>query len=214
MSVNQWGELARLADEQWGQFTTAQARQRGVSRAAVKHWSDNGILTRLTTGIYAFPGATDSALAYERALWLSLSPEQTLLERFADLPSAGVFTHTTAARIHDLGNIRDPRAVIALPSPRRIRRPELDIRTADLRHDEVELAHGIPVTTPLRTVRDLLADGHGLHHVAEVLDDAHRTRPLRMTDLARNLDPIAPHLGTLDGAHLVERLTALANVTG
>lgn len=213
MTLERWGDVARLADTQWGLFTTAQAQQRGLTRASLGRWAQALVVEQIAHGVYAFPGATDSPLIYDRALWLSLSPGSSVDERLADPVSSGVLSHTTAARLHQVGNLLDSRTTITLPQPRRVRRVDVDVRSADLDPSDVELVDGLPVTTPVRTVRDLIAAGTDLDQVADVLDDARRRRFFSLEDLMAAIAPIAPARGFADGEDLLAYLLSFADTT-
>lgn len=212
MAMEGWGQVARLADEQWGLVTTTQAAAFGITRAALSRWVKAGVIERITQGVHAFPGATDSPVVYDRALWLSIDPGPSAAERRRDLLHAGVLSHTTAARAMGLGNLLDSRTVITVPQPRRVRRVDLDLRPGTLALEDVELLHGLPVTTPSRTVRDLLADGQDLDHVADVLSDALDSRLFSLSNLAPQLEPVAIARGFDSGENLLAHLLELADV--
>ena len=209
MTIQQWGQVARLADEQWGLITTAQATVLGVTRASLSRWTAAQVIERVTQGVHGFPGATDSPLVYDRALWLSLDPEVPASHRLRDPSTAGVLTHTTAARVLGLGNLLDSRTVVTLPTARRVRRVDLDLRVGNLTSGDIELVQGLPVTTPARTIRDLLAAGEDLDHVADVLVDALHSRFMPLGSLATEIDAIASSRGFPDGPTLLDHLLEL-----
>lgn len=209
MTIEHWGQVARLADEQWGLITTAQATARGVTRASLSRWTAAHVIERITQGVHGFPGATDSPLVYDRALWLSLDPETSAANRLRDRAGAGVLSHTTAARVLGLGNLLDSRTVVTLPIPRRIRRLDLDLRVGVLDHEDIELVQGLPVTTPTRTIRDLLAAGEDLDHIADVLGDTLHSRPLSLGALANQVEAVATIRGFDDGPALIDHLLEL-----
>lgn len=79
---------------------------------------------------------------------------------------------------------------------------------AALSTEDVTLVGGLPVTTPARTVADLLRDGHDPSHIAEITREVLR-RDLATTDeLVVALEPLARRNGRRSGVALLENLTA------
>ena len=73
--------LQELAAGQWGLFTTAQARVRGVSRANLSHREQGGRLERLAHGVYRLGGVPVAPLDDLRAAWMSTEPIVLAWER-------------------------------------------------------------------------------------------------------------------------------------
>jgi hypothetical protein len=131
-----------------------------------------GELERVIHGVYATPSATGDEVSEKRAVWLSLDPARLAHDRLADSPPTGVISHASAAAMHGIGDILEPQVEVTLPARYRARRDELRAHRGVLRPDEVTIVDGLPVTTPARTVADLLRDGHDRDHVASVVADA------------------------------------------
>jgi hypothetical protein len=161
--------LADLGVGQWGLLTTAQAKAAGVSRVQLARLAQEGELERMAHGVYATPEAAAAPISETRALWLSLDPSRTAEERLADLPTSGVISHESAARLHGTRTLRADALHVTLPRRYRTARPELRPHTARLRPGEIEILDGLPVTTLTRTVGDLLAERTDLAHVADVV---------------------------------------------
>lgn len=166
--------IAQLAAGQWGLITAAQATQAGANRTGLTRMTATGELERVVRGVYATPAALADPHIDKRALWLTLDPTHTAEERLTTRHVAGVLSHATAAAMHQIGDILDDRVEITSPTPKQTRRPEIRLRTAPLRPDEVTLVDGLPVTTPARTIADLHRARYDRDHVAATLADALR----------------------------------------
>ena len=91
------------------------------------------------------------------------------MTRDAPLPSGGVLSHRTAARLYGL-DIGEP-AVIEITVPGKGAawpRPGQHVRHARLDEGDVTELHGRPVTSPIRTVFDLARDLPCVEAVAAV----------------------------------------------
>jgi predicted transcriptional regulator of viral defense system len=142
-----WDHLYKMAEGQAGYFTTRQAAEAGCSPQLLVYLGGKKVL-RVRRGIYRlvhFPASDHEDLVM---LWL-------WSER------AGVFSHETALALHDLSDVLPGKVHMTVPAPwqrRRLRVPEdLVLHFANV--EGVERAHfgAVPVTAPLRTLRDCLA---------------------------------------------------------
>lgn len=164
--------IAEIAADQWGLVTTAQAAAAGVSKMLLVRMTSAGELERITHGVYATPAASSDRLVETRALWLALDPARRAHERLADLPTAGVLSHASAAALHGIGDLLDDHVEVTLPRRHRSRRPELRTHRATLEPVDVTRVEGLPVTTAARTIADLTAAGNDRDHVGTVLREA------------------------------------------
>ncbi|SDC24795.1 Transcriptional regulator, AbiEi antitoxin, Type IV TA system [Sanguibacter gelidistatuariae] len=196
-----------LAAAQWGLFTAAQAQTQGLSRMQLSRMVDAGLLDRLEYGVYASPAVQGDHLLPLRSAWLALQPARSVQERLADLPSAGVVSHSSAAQLHGLGDLLADEHEFLLPDRFQSRRVGVRMRRAVLDASEVTIAAGLPVTTAARTIADLLAIGHDNDHVATVTADALRLGLTDRRTLAVALENAAARRGEPSGAALVEILT-------
>lgn len=196
-----------LAAAQWGLFTAAQAQAQGLSRMQLSRMVDAGLFDRLEHGVYASPAVQSDHLLPLRSAWLALQPARTVQERLADLPSAGVVSHSSAAQLHGLGDLLADEHEFVLPDRFQSRRVGVRVRRAVLDASEVTIAAGLPVTTAARTIADLLAAGHDDDHVATVIADALRAGLTDHRTLAAALENAAARRGEPSGEALVERLT-------
>lgn len=207
--------LADLAASQWGLLTAVQAQRLGVSRPRLVRLTAAGNLVRLTHGVYALRGSMWTSHVGLRAAWLALDPTRLAADRLDDGAGGAVVSHTSAAALHDLGDLAADRHEFTLPVRKQTRRPELRLHRARLPDEDVTRGDGLPVTTPLRTVVDLVGDGHDGGHVADVLADAVRTRQIDLSHLESRLAPFAARFGLTghDGRGVVRHLLELGGVT-
>lgn len=204
--------VSELAARQWGLLTTSQSEAEGITRLQLARLADAGVIERFGRGIYAIPAAVDERTPL-RAAWLSLSPSELAEERLADPPSAGVLSHTSAASLHSLGDLLDDEPEITMSSRKQSRRG-IRLHRATLRADEVTLVEGLPVTTPARTIADLLRDGHDPSHVAEIAGDALWRHLASRHEMSAALEPLARRNGQPHGAALLEHLLDLVGLSG
>lgn len=205
-------KASELAAGQWGLLTTAQAENRGITRLQLARLADAGVLERFGRGIYATPAAVDERTPL-RAAWLALAPSELAEDRLANPVSSGVFSHTSAASLHGLGDLLDDVPEITLAERKQSRRG-IRLHRATLHIDDVTIVDGLPVTTPARTVADLLRDGHDPSHIAEIAGDALRRGLASRHDLSEALDPLARRNGHPNGAALLEYMLDLVGLSG
>ncbi|MEW1979530.1 type IV toxin-antitoxin system AbiEi family antitoxin domain-containing protein [Citricoccus sp. NPDC079358] len=203
---------SELAARQWGLLTTAQAEADGVTRLQLARLADAGVIERVDRGIYATPAAVDEHTPL-RAAWLSLEPKILAEERLGDPVASGVISHTSAAALHEVGDLLDDEPEITLPNRKQSRRG-IRLHRGTLRTDDVTIVEGLPVTTPARTLADLLQDGQDPSHVAEIAGDMLRRGLASRKDMAIALEPLARRNGQPTGAALLEHLLDLVGLSG
>lgn len=201
--------LSSVAAEQGGLVTSAQAAHVGVTPLTLSRLTEKGLLDRVSHGVYAFSVSPDLNRSI-RAEWLALAPGVLVADRLRDA-SLGVVSHTSAAIVHDLGDFLEPRHEFTLPGRRQSRRP-IRFHRGDLDAKHVTIADGMLVTTPQKTVADLVADYRDLEHVSRVVRDALRRDLCTVSSIAVQLDQLAPSRGFQDGHHLVDHLMEIAGI--
>lgn len=207
-------ELAEISASQWGVFTSAQAAERGVTRLDLSRLADAGDLERISQGVYRNAGAPAGSFLDVRAAWLSSEPARLAGERLNDGHGGVVVSGQTAAWLHDIGDLRSNRTELTVPTRRQTQRPDVHYRQRDLPARDVTIRDGLPVTTPERTIADLVEDRTDLSIVANALRDAIRKYDLDLGQLEANLAPLAARNGHRkgDGAALLEQLLAIAGM--
>jgi predicted transcriptional regulator of viral defense system len=160
-----WDALFEIAQGQAGYFITRQAASAGYSPQLLAYLGSKKV-ERVRRGIYRlvhFP-ASD----YEDLVVLWLWSEQ-----------AGVFSHETALALHDLSDVLPGKVHLTLPAGwrrRRLRVPSgLVLHFADVGGPDRASFAAVPVTAPLRTLRDCIeaAVAPSLVHQA-ILQARHR----------------------------------------
>ena len=207
-------ELAEMSASQWGMVTSAQAATRGVTRLDLSRLTESGDLVRLAHGVYKDAGAPSGAHLDVRAAWLSSDPARLASDRLGDGHRGVVVSGQTAAWLHDIGDLRSNRTELTTPVRRQTQRADLHYRRRDLPEEDVTIHDGLPVTTPERTIADLVEDRTDLSIVADALRDASRKSELDLELLADNLAPLAERNGHRkgDGVALLDQLLVIAGI--
>ena len=207
-------ELAEISASQWGMVTSAQAAARGVSRLDLSRLTESGDLVRLAHGVYKDAGAPSGAYLDVRAAWLSSDPARLASDRLGDGHRGVVVSGQTAAWLHDIGDLRSNRTELTTPVRRQTQRADLHYRRRDLPVEDVTIRDGLPVTTPERTIADLVEDRTDLSIVADALRDASRKSELDLGLLVDSLAPLAERNGHRkgDGVALLDQLLVIAGI--
>ena len=197
---------SHIAAGQWGLFTTAQAERAGITRVQLSRLADAGVLERLGRGVYVTTSTTGDEHLPLRAAWLALDPTRTAEERLSDPTTTSVVSHASAAGLHRLGDLLDDQHEFTSARRKQTTRSGILTHRGDLPTHDVTIVEGLPVTTEVRTIADLLAAGTDLEHVAQMIGQGVRRGVVDLGDLASHLDPLASRHGQRDGHSLVEYL--------
>jgi predicted transcriptional regulator of viral defense system len=144
-------QLYRIAEPQFGYFTTKQVKRAGYTENNFLHHINTGSWIKRYRGIYRlahFPESENSQLV----LWSLWSRNR------ADIPQA-VYSHDTALRIHELSDIMPSKLHITVPQAFRRNSDTpaiLILHKAHLPEDDIQEMHGFRCTAPLRTLIDLI----------------------------------------------------------
>ena len=193
---------------QWGMVTTRQAQSLGVGDVTLHRLRTAGLLETVRHGVHATTSSPAAEARPEQAVWLSLRPATPAWERPRLDPDGGVVSHRSAARLHGLGDLPDVRIELTVPRRRTMRDPNVWLRTASLAESDVALLDGLPVTTPLRTIRDLLDRRIDASHVATIVRQAIDAGQVTRTELPAAIAPFARHYGVTSGDELLAHLLA------
>ncbi len=183
-----------LLADQWGMVTTGQAEAAGVSRVTIKRMADAGELVQLRRGVYMSPQFPMTDLDPMRAAWLAADASRTRADRYDDVDQV-IVAEESAARLHGIGDL--PVAEIRFNSRRRIRVDGAATSSEPIVRAEWDWLDGLPVTSPRRTIEDLVRSGRwNDDHVRSVIDDAMDKGILKPADAARSrlILRVAPHL--------------------
>jgi hypothetical protein len=165
--------LELLAAEQHQVFSRDQALRNGFTRDMQYDRRASGNWVELLPGVMRFASAPVTFRMRAMAAVLWSAPD-------------GVVSHVSAGRLWDFEGVpRDPRLHLTVPSARRLRSGVVTVhRTTALVSADRAVAHGIAVTSPVRTVLDLAAvlDDRSL---ALAIEDALRRNLFRVRHLER-----------------------------
>lgn len=182
-----WDGLYAVAQGQSGYFTTAQAARLGYSRPLLHKHLAGGRMVRVRRGIY-------------RLVHFPASDHEELVVHWLWSEQAGVFSHESALALHDLSDVLPGKIHLTLPAAwrwRRLRVPAgLVLHFADVgAADRVSFA-AVPVTAPLRTLRDSLEADVAPTLVQQAILQARRRGLITAAAEARLRDDLRGKSGT------------------
>lgn len=193
-------ELSAVAARQQGVITSAQAERIGIDRTALDRFREAGLLGELDVDVFLVASSPIAPMyAYPYAAWLSTLPGLFRWERPNAPADDAVLSHESACHLHGIGSVPAPLTVFTapteLPAPRAAR-----IHVSRLAPGEVTFVNGVPVTTPHRTVLDLVRDWIGHEQVGSAIFDAVRKDLVDLRVLYAELAPLAAeHHFPVDG---------------
>ncbi|MBZ0144623.1 MAG: type IV toxin-antitoxin system AbiEi family antitoxin domain-containing protein [Rhodocyclaceae bacterium] len=142
-----WDGLFAVAQAQSGYFTTAQAAQSGYSRPLLHKYLATGKVVRVRRGVY-------------RVVHFPASEHEDIIVLWLWAAQAGVYSHETALALHDLSDALPGKVHLTVPPSwrrRRLRVPAgLVLHFADVSGVDRASYSAVPVTAPLRTLRDCI----------------------------------------------------------
>ncbi|SCL39066.1 type IV toxin-antitoxin system AbiEi family antitoxin domain-containing protein [Micromonospora aurantiaca (nom. illeg.)] len=177
--MGEFGELTRLAATQGGFVTAGQALRLGLGREQIRYLVRSGRWTRVSRGCYLPSPAGSAPVALRRAM---------IRATIASLGQGAVAVLGTAAEVHGIAGLPSTAAIhVSVPPDRphvqRRAEPGLTVHQLTLAEADVCRAGGVPVTTPARTVADVLLRARRYPAVC-VLDSALNQRILAENDLS------------------------------
>ena len=182
--------LLESGTEQGGNVTSGQAIRLGLARDDISRLVRSNDLRRVRRGVFAMRHA-DERHEHEIAAWLHFTRDRLPWER-ANPPKA-VISHSSAASLRGLGTIIPTRPVVTLTTGSPPHVADIETHRVSLRDDDWEwLDLGsvkLPVTTPSRTIVDLLLDGEEPSYVERSVAEAFRrgdADPASVMDAARH----------------------------
>ena len=183
--------LLEVASEQAGYVTAAQAARLGVEQSRLSRLTETEDLRRVRWGVYAMRHA-QHRLEDEIGAWLAIDRARLPWERNGE--AVAVISHASAAGIHGLGTVipQHP-AVTVTPEHRSATRArDIELHVAPLLGPDwtwlTTDGARLPVTTPSRTIVDLLLAGEEPSYVERAMAEAladNRTTPDDLLDTAR-----------------------------
>ncbi len=152
--MNSQDRLFEVADRQQGYFTAQQAEDCGIPHSNFHFRIRSGEWVKLLRGVYRlvrYP-VTDRS---ELVLWI-------LWSRDKKGNPQGVWSHETALDIHEMSDVMPYKMHMTVPPRFRKRAAipkHLKLHVASLTRSDVETWQGYQVTTPLRTLIDVIEEG-------------------------------------------------------
>lgn len=204
--------LGEYVGEQWGMITARQAKSLGIDAVTLYRLKEAGFLELVRRGVYVATSAAVHRHQAEQAAWLALRPGSWAWDREPLDPDDGVLSHHTAARLRGFGELVESEIAFTVPRRRTSRDTDLWFKIDDsLTDEDVTLVDGLPVTTMLRTICDLLDQHIDGSHIATIIREAVEAGQLRLDTLADRITPYArryrvrPLTGTALLEHLLEQ---------
>ena len=153
--------LYRIAEQQGGYFTTAQASKAGFNSKLLWHHQRKGKLLRGAHGIYRFRQFPTSPYEDLFVAWLRCGPD-------------AVISHDSALTLYDLSDALPSEVHVTVPRNSSRRRKGLRQHTSQLRPADVKSREGLPVTSVPRTIGDAAKTGLAEELVGEAIVQALR----------------------------------------
>jgi len=203
--------LFDVAEEQWGLITRSQARSEDVAPSSFARLIKDRRLERLAHGIYRVRGAREADHLALRAAWLQLDPRTPAWRRVTDLRGP-VVSHSSAADLHGVGDLRPDVHEFTLSVRRQSRRPDVRLHRGIVPADERTVLRGLPVTRASRMIADLLADRVEPSAVSQIAAQVIERGLEDQATIAKQIAPYASRFGFRrgDGVALLDHLLALA----
>lgn len=169
MPRSRMNELFDLAEANDGLFTSKQAREVGIKDSVLVRLAQRGRLVSAARGVYRIAHYPPDRFAQyrEAALWAQSShgPEQIAL------------SHETALAIFGLSDVNPAKVHLTVPKDARLRREKpgwIVIHRSGLAPGEVTEHEAMPVTSPGRTIMDVLEATRRADLARQAITDARR----------------------------------------
>jgi very-short-patch-repair endonuclease len=186
--------IVAVAARQHGVITTARLLEAGLSHDAIAHRVKRGWLRRLHRGVYLV-GPLEVPLSRPMAATLAAG-------------RGALLSHHTAALLWGLRQGRDERMHVTVIA-RDVRSDEICVhRVARLHPRDATRNHGIPVTSPARTLLDLAA-ATNRRDLARVTEEAQVQRRVSTHSLNEQFSRYPTHRGRAALRHVIRADPAL-----
>jgi very-short-patch-repair endonuclease len=193
-STVQSSEIWALVRRQHGVVSRAQLVAAGVSARGIEHRLAKGRLYLLRRGVYAVGRREVNQYGRWMAAVLACGP-------------GAVLSHSSAAALWRIAPERPGEIEISVTAPRCPRRRGIRIhRRADLNAEDVTHLHGIPVTSPTRTLIDL-SRRLGPRHLEAAVNDADKHDRIDPEQLRAELDDHSGEPGVVNLRRLLDEAT-------
>lgn len=182
MPGSAYDTVYEVALDQFGYFTTAQARRQGVTTQAIFMMAKRGTIERRSHSVYRVKAIPPSPLDpyMEATLW----PPKT----------QGVICHQTALELFEISDVNPTKIHMTVPKKYRTHRHvpvSYVLHRADLDLADITSFEGIPITKPAKTIHDCGQTHLGPALIKQAIEDALR-QGLITRDEAAELATEAP----------------------
>lgn len=188
--------LEENASSQWGMFTTAQAKQNGVSRQHIAQLLKRGQIERASSGVYRFTAAPTTSSDDIKAAWLSTNPKKFAHERIAHKNCDVVITGSTAAYLYEVGDLYASPYTFGVQMRRQSQRPDIRYIKSSWDDADITLIEGLPTARPEKTIADLIRSHEDTSLVGDVAIGFERSGH------ALSIEKLDDQLSTIRGNHL------------
>ena len=167
--------LYPIAESQGGYFSARQARAAGISKAVLSHHLKSGKLQRVRRGVYRLAQFPEMPHADLFIAWLSAGEKAVLF-------------HESALTLYGLTDLLPAEIHLTVPRTASRRLPGVRFHTARLQAEEITRRQGLPVTTPARTIVDMIRSGVAQEWVTQAIHQALARGMLSETTLREEAD--------------------------
>ena len=151
--------LYRIAEQQAGYFTAAQAARAGFSWERLSYYATQRRFLRVAKGVY-------------RLVQFPASPFEDLFRAWLRCGPNSVISHDSALAIYGLSDVIPGEVHVTVPRSSSRRRPGIRLHTIKLRSGDVKIREGLPITIVPRTIADLARAGLAEEHVRQAIREA------------------------------------------
>jgi predicted transcriptional regulator of viral defense system len=154
-----YDRLYEVAENQAGYFTAHQAREAGFTWERLSSNVKNGKFLRVAQGIYRlshFPG----------------SPQEDLFVAWLRTGKDSVISHESALAVYDLADVLPGEVHVIVPRTASRRRRSIRLHTSRLNPGDVTFREGLPVTTVVRTIADVILAGLADEEINKAIHEA------------------------------------------
>jgi len=167
--------LYSIAEAQAGYFTARQAGQAGFSSERLSDLTTRGKFIRVQHGIY-------------RLVYFPASRFEDLFIAHLRAGPASVISHESALAVYGLSDVLPATIHVIIPRTASRRRKGIKLHTNQLQVDEITHRDGLPVTTPARTIADVISNGLSFQLVKQAIIEALQRGLTNQQELLKQAD--------------------------
>lgn len=165
-------QLKTLVSYQWGLFSSAQAKEINILCSEIARLAKKSSIERIRRGIYAFDDSGGDPNIDIKAAWMSLYPKQTASERLSNPHYDAIIVGRTAAALHKIGDFYSSPFSFAVKKRRQTRQDDIICHVWEIDPSDIVIVDSLPVTSPERTIADLIRLNEDPSLIGNALNDA------------------------------------------